>query len=55
MIYLVAVKLKDERDVQIYEFDTMLKRMEFTEQLRRFNDVEDISYSQIERDNDEKN
>mgnify|MGYP003139176899 CR=1 FL=1 len=53
MKYLIAVKLKDEREVQIYEFEDKHSRMEFSEQLRHFNNVEDISYSQIERVEDD--
>ena len=53
MKYLIAVKLKDEREVQIYEFEYESSRMEFSEQLRHHNDVEDIAYSQIERVEDD--
>ena len=53
MKYLIAVKLKDEREVQIYEFEDKHSRMEFSEKLRHFNNVEDITYSQIERVEDD--
>ena len=53
MKYLVAVKLRDEREVQIYEFDNEKLRMEFTEQLLHHNNIEDIAYSQIERVEDD--
>ena len=49
MKYLIAVKLKDEREVQIYEFEDEASRLQFSESLRHSNDIEDISYSQIER------
>tara|TARA_R100000781_G_C4001343_1_gene100415 strand:+ start:46 stop:201 length:156 start_codon:yes stop_codon:yes gene_type:complete len=50
MIYLVAVKLKDDKEVQIYEFKSMEDRLIFVEQLRHYDNVEDISYSQIEKE-----
>ena len=49
MIYLVAVKLRDDREVQIYEFESIKDRLVFVEQLRHYDNVEDISYSQIEK------
>jgi len=51
--YLIAVKLKDDRDVQVYQFDTKEERLIYAESLRHLDSVEDISYSQIERENDE--
>ncbi len=50
MIYLIAVKLKDGRDVQIYEFKTEKERLIYAESIRHLNDVEDIAYSQIEKE-----
>ena len=49
MKYLIAVKFRDDRDVQIYEFEDEDSRLEFSQSLRHNNDIEDISYSQIER------
>ena len=49
MKYLIAVKFRDDRDVQIYEFEDENSRLQFSESLRHSNDIEDISYSQIER------
>ena len=53
MKYLIAVKLKDEREVQIYEFENEKSRIEFCESLRHFETIEDITYSQIEREDDD--
>ena len=53
MKYLIAVKFKDDRDVQIYTFNTEQERLVYAESLRHFDYVEDISYSQIEREDDE--
>jgi len=53
MKYLVAVKYKDDRDVQIYQFNTKQERLVFGEGLRYRDDVQDVSYSQIEREKDE--
>ena len=54
MKYLIAVKFKDDRDVQIYQFDTEKERLVYAESLRHLDNVRDVSYSQIERENDEK-
>ena len=53
MKYLIAVKFKDNREVQIYQFDTEKERLLYSERLRHFDSIEDISYSQIEREDDE--
>ena len=53
MKYLVAVKYKDDREVQIYQFNTKQERLVFGEGLRYRDDVQDVSYSQIEREKDE--
>ena len=53
MKYLIAIKFKDNRDVQIFEFNTKLERLAYSESLRHYEDVQDISYSQIEREDDE--
>ena len=50
MDYLIAVKFKENREVQIYKFKTEQERLVFAEGLRYRDDVEDVAYSQIERD-----
>ena len=54
MKYLIAVKFKDDRDVQIYTFNTEQERLVYAESLRHLDYIEDISYSQIERGNDDE-
>jgi|TARA_R100001530_G_scaffold20653_1_gene17157 hypothetical protein len=51
--YLIAVKFKGDREVQIYKFDTQEERLIYSESLRHLDHIEDVSYSQIERENDE--
>ena len=46
--YLIAVKFESSREVEIYEFGTEEDRTIFTESLRYRDDVQDITYSQIE-------
>ena len=53
MKYLIAVKFKDNREVELYEFDTEEERLIYAESLRYLGNVEDVSYSQIEREEDE--
>ena len=50
MKYLIAVKLKDTRDVEIYEFNNKKDRMDFSMSLRGISGVEDIAYSQIDKE-----
>jgi hypothetical protein len=50
--YLIAVKYKDDIQVHIYKFKTMQERMVFAEGLRYRDDVQDISYSQIDREDE---
>ena len=52
--YLIAVKFKGDREVQIYKFDTQEERLMYAESLRHFDHVEDVSYSQIERENNDE-
>ena len=53
MTYLIAVKLKEEREVQIYEFKDEQSRSDFNREVRKFDIIQDIAYSQIERGNNE--
>ena len=54
MKYLIAVKFENNREVQIYEFENQEERLIYAESLRYRSDVQDISYSQIERDNEDE-
>ena len=52
--YLIAVKFKGDREVQIYKFDTQKERLMYDEILRHYDHDEDVSYSQIERENNDE-
>ena len=52
MKYLIAVKFEDSREVQLYEFENEEERLIYAESLRYRDDVQDISYTQIEREED---
>ena len=53
MKYIIAVKFTENREVEIHEFDTEEERLMYAESLRFRDDVQDVSYSQIEREDDE--
>ena len=53
MKYIIAVKFKDNMQVELYEFESKEERLMYAESLRFRNDVQDVSYSQIEREDDE--
>ena len=53
MKYLIAVKFKDDMQVKIYEFESLEERLVYAESLRYLDNVQDVSYSQIEREEDE--
>ena len=55
MKYLIAVKFKDNQQVELYEFESKQERLMYAESLRFRDDVQDVSYSQIEREDDEAN
>ena len=55
MKYLIAVKFTKNREVELYEFDTEEERLVYAESLRHLDNVQDISYSQIEREDNEEN
>ena len=52
MIYIIAVKFEDSREVEIYEFENEQERLIYAESLRHKSNVQDISYTQIEREED---
>ena len=53
MKYIIAVKFQNNREVELYEFENEQERLIYAEGLRHRNDVQDISYTQIEREEDE--
>ena len=52
MKYIIAVKFKNKQQVELYEFEDEQERLIYAESLRHRNDVQDISYTQIEREED---
>ena len=55
MKYIIAVKFQNSREVELYEFENEQDRLIYAESLRHRNDVQDISYTPIEREEDEQN
>ena len=53
MKYIIAVKFTENREVEIHEFDTEEERLIYAESLRYVDNVQDVSYTQIEREDDE--
>ena len=52
MKYIIAVKFKDNREVELYEFENEQDRLIYVNCTWHRNDVQDISYTQIEREED---
>ena len=48
MKYLITVKREDSNKAEIYEFETVDDRSDFYNQIKEYESVQDISFSQME-------
>ena len=48
MKYLIAVKLDNTRNVEIFEFDKKKNRTDFYNDIRNHDNVKDVAFSQME-------